>query len=151
METCILTLDPFEAARALAEFTYRAQGCGAVASFTGLMRPANRYGASVSALSLHVHPRLTLPSMQAVHDDAMDQFDIRAAHIVHRHGTILPNEAIVFVAAASAHRRAAFDAVDCMMDSLKTQAMFWKREDGEGGSAWIEPTAADYSDRARWT
>jgi molybdopterin synthase catalytic subunit len=61
-----------------------------------------------------------------------------------------PGEPIVFVAAAAAHRRAAFDAVDYMMDRLKTEAPFWKREHGPDGARWIEARAADVEDRARW-
>jgi molybdopterin synthase catalytic subunit len=59
-------------------------------------------------------------------------------------------EPIVFAGAASLHRRAAFDAADYLMDRLKTDAVFWKREVGDSGSAWIEPTEADYADRDRW-
>ena len=149
-QNCILTPNPFDPAQALEAFTRDAHGCGAVASFTGLMRPVDHGGAAVTALSLHIHPRLTLPSMQAIHDEAIDRFDIRSAHTIHRHGTIAQGEAIVFVAAAAAHRRAALEAVDCIMDGLKTQAIFWKREDRQSGSVWIEPTAADYTDRDRW-
>ena len=64
---------------------------------------------------------------------------------------IAPGEAIVFVAAAAVHRRAAFEAVDYLMDRLKTDALFWKREDGVDGSIWIEPSDGDRSDRARWS
>ena len=56
----------------------------------------------------------------------------------------------MFVGTSSPHRRAAFEAADYLMDRLKTEAVFWKREDGPGGSAWIEPTQADYSERTRW-
>ena len=64
---------------------------------------------------------------------------------------MLPGEPIVFAAAASVHRRAAFEAADYLMDRLKTDAMFWKREDGAGGSRWIEPRPEDHDDRARWS
>ena len=69
---------------------------------------------------------------------------------VHRHGRVQPGEPIVFVAASAPHRRAALEAVDYMMDRLKTEAVFWKREDYSSGSTWIEPTEADYADRGRW-
>ena len=64
--------------------------------------------------------------------------------------TIPAGEPIVFAGAASIHRRAAFDAADYLMDRLKTEAVFWKREVGDGGSKWIEPTDADFADRDRW-
>jgi molybdopterin synthase catalytic subunit len=70
--------------------------------------------------------------------------------VVHRSGTIPAGEPIVFAGAASIHRRAAFDAADYLIDRLKTEAVFWKREVGEAGSSWIEPTAADTADRDRW-
>ena len=73
-----------------------------------------------------------------------------AVRVVHRCGAIAPGEAIVFVAAAAVHRRAAFEAVDYLMDRLKTDALFWKREDGVDGPRWIEPTGGDRADRARW-
>jgi molybdopterin synthase catalytic subunit len=79
------------------------------------------------------------------------RFDVTAVKIVHRHGEVRPGEAIVFVAAASVHRRAAFEAADYMMDRLKTEAVFWKREDAVDGSRWIEPTDADRFERARWS
>ena len=62
-----------------------------------------------------------------------------------------PNETIVFVATASRHRRAAFEAADFLMDYLKTEAVFWKRETTSEGDTWIEPGAGDYADRARWS
>jgi molybdopterin synthase catalytic subunit len=80
-----------------------------------------------------------------------ERFGVEAVRIVHRCGEIAPGEAIVFVAAAAAHRRAAFDAVDYLIDRLKTDALFWKREDGVDASSWIEPTDADRADRARWS
>ena len=71
-------------------------------------------------------------------------------HVVHRCGDIAAGEAIVFAGAAALHRRAAFEAADYLMDRLKTEAVFWKREIGETGSQWIEPTDADHADRERW-
>jgi molybdopterin synthase catalytic subunit len=71
--------------------------------------------------------------------------------VLHRCGAIAPGEPIVFVAAAAAHRRAAFDAVDYLMDRLKTEAVFWKREDAVDGSRWIEPMDCDRADQARWS
>lgn len=94
---------------------------------------------------------MTLLSMEAIHADALARFPLIAARIIHRHGLILPGEAIVFVAAASSHRRAAFDAVDYMMDRLKTEAVFWKREESGASSQWIEPTEADYAARDAWS
>ena len=70
--------------------------------------------------------------------------------LMHRFGRLDPGEAIVFVAAAAEHRRGAFDAVDCVMDRLKTEAAFWKREVGPSGARWIEARDCDRDDRRRW-
>ena len=79
------------------------------------------------------------------------RFAISAVDIVHRSGAIAPGAAIVFAAAAAPHRRAAFEAADYLMDRLKTDAAFWKREQKLDGPAWIEPSEADRADRARWS
>jgi len=142
-----LAHEPFAPAQDLADFT--AGGAGAIASFTGLARPTTKDGAPVHRLFLDHHSRLTRRSLDEIAASA-ERFGVSAVRIVHRCGEIAPGEAIVFVAAAAPHRRAAFDAVDYLMDRLKTDALFWKREDGVDGSRWIEPTEADRADRARW-
>ena len=143
-----LAKDTFRPEEELASFS--AEGAGAIASFTGLCRPATKEGAPIERLFLDHHPRLTERSLHDIAASAK-RFGVTAVRIVHRCGAIAPGEAIVFVAAAAAHRRAAFDAVDFLMDRLKTDALFWKREDGVDVSAWIEPTEADRADRARWS
>lgn len=150
-EACTLTGEIVDPAEELAAFAQQHRQSGAIASFTGLARSTSTHGVPVTALFLDHHPRLTIASMHAIHDEAMARFALAGARVVHRYGLIEPEQAIVFVAAAAPHRRAAFDAVDCMMDRLKTEAVFWKREQcGDGDSAWIEPTADDYAARARW-
>lgn len=141
--------DPFDSASELAALA--ATGAGAVVSFTGIARDRSAQGEPVTGLFLDHHPTLTQTSLNAAGADAAERFDLLALRILHRCGTIVPGEPIVFVAAAAAHRRAAFEAVDYLMDRLKTDAVFWKREDREGGSAWIEPTAEDLSARQRWS
>ncbi len=140
----------FEAAELLAAFTRDAEGAGAVVSFTGLARGTNREGEPVAALVLQSYQGVTLRSMQEIAAEALERFDIAHCRVVHRDGTIAPGEAIVFVATASRHRRAAFEAADYLMDRLKTAAVFWKREEGPGGSRWIDPTDADHADAERW-
>lgn len=141
----------FLADRELADFTAGLGGEGAVVSFVGIARDRSSTGESLERLILEHHPRLTLSSMKAIGEAARNRFEISALRIVHRHGAIAPGEAIVFVAAASPHRRAAFDAADYVMDGLKTEALFWKREDTKEGSRWIEPNHADYAARERWS
>ena len=124
---------------------------GAVVSFAGVARPRTRDGAEVERIFLDHHPRLTQRSLDGIAETASQRFAVSAITAVHRFGTVLPGETIVFVAAASLHRRAAFEAADYVMDRLKTDAVFWKREDSVDGSRWIEPTEADRADRARWS
>lgn len=142
---------PFAAERELAEFMAGLAGDGAVVSFVGLARPRSSDGERIDRLTLDSHPRLTLRSLEEIALAARRRFEISSFRIVHRRGDIAPGEPIVFVAAAAAHRRAAFEAADYMMDRLKTDAVFWKREDGENGARWIEPRGDDYDARERWS
>ena len=144
-----LLFAPFDSAAELAGLG--GGGAGAVVSFIGLARDTSRDGAAVTGLFLDHHPRLTQRSLEEAAEAATARFDLLAVRVLHRCGAIAPGEPIVFVAAAAAHRRAAFDAVDYLMDRLKTQAVFWKREDAVDGSRWIEPTPEDRAARARWS
>jgi molybdopterin synthase catalytic subunit len=143
--------EPFAADSELAEFTSRLSGEGAVVSFVGIARSRSSAGEKVERLLLDHHPRLTMRSIQEIAGSARERFAISSLHIVHRFGTVAPGETIVFVATASAHRRAAFEAAAYMMDRLKTDAVFWKREDTATGSRWIEPRDDDYAARERWS
>jgi molybdopterin synthase catalytic subunit len=137
--------------RELTEFIAGLSGEGAVVSFLGIARPRDREGSGVVVLHLDHYPGVTEQSLRAIAESAHGRFDVSAVWVVHRCGGIAPGEPIVFVAAAGLHRRAAFDAADYLMDRLKTEAVFWKREDTSEGPAWIEPTEADHAARARWS
>jgi molybdopterin synthase catalytic subunit len=134
----------------LAALIAQASGDGAIVSFVGVARPDSKGGQTVSGLVLEHHPALTLQSLEEIAVEAAARFDVSHVHVVHRCGDIAIGEPIVFAGATSVHRRAAFEATDYLMDRLKTEAIFWKREVGETGSEWIEPTDADYADRERW-
>jgi molybdopterin synthase catalytic subunit len=134
----------------LARFTAANPEAGAVVTFSGLARGSDRQGDAVTALHLDHYPGMTERSLDAIAADGARRFDVSAVRIVHRCGTIQPGDVIVFVAAASAHRRAAFLAADYLMDRLKSDAVFWKKEEGVDGPRWIEPTEADRADLARW-
>lgn len=136
--------------RELAILLEQAKGDGAIVSFTGIARPSSKAGESVSRLILEHHPKLTLQSLEDIAVEAAGRFEVTNVQVVHRCGEIGAGDPIVFVAVSSLHRRAAFEAADYLMDRLKTEAVFWKREVGEGGEQWIEPTDADYADRERW-
>jgi len=147
----ILATEPIAADAELARFIAQAEGAGAVVSFCGIARPASKRGAAVSALHLEHYPGMTERSLQSIAEEGARRFEASDVLVVHRCGTIEPGEVIVFVAAASPHRRAAFEAADYLMDRLKTDAVFWKQEQGVDGARWIEPTDADRADLARWS
>jgi molybdopterin synthase catalytic subunit len=134
----------------LGELLAQSSGDGAIVTFVGVARPRSKSGASVDELVLEHHPTLTRQSLEEIAVAAAERFDVSHVRVVHRCGVIPAGEPIVFAGAASAHRRAAFECADYLMDRLKTEAMFWKREIGEAGSEWIEPTETDYSDSNRW-
>ncbi|MEO5735745.1 MAG: molybdenum cofactor biosynthesis protein MoaE [Rubrivivax sp.] len=129
-------------------------GVGAVVSFVGTVR--DRHGASasaaatVTAMELEHYPGMTEASVEAMIDQAHARFDIRAARVVHRVGVLLPLDQIVLVAVTSAHRGQAFQACEFLMDYLKTQAPFWKKETTPAGAQWVDARVADDAALARW-
>ncbi len=140
-------LDP---QRELATLVEQACGDGAIVSFVGLARPESNQGGRVDSLVLEQHPTLTRQSLEAIAVACVQRFGVSHVAVVHRCGVIAAGQPIVFAGAAARHRRTAFEATDYLMDRLKTEAVFWKREIGEGGSSWIEPSEADFADRDRW-
>jgi len=140
---------PFDAAAAHSAFLAEHGALGAVASFTGVVRAAASAG-EVAHLYLDWYPGMTEASIQGIADAAVERFKVTALCIWHRCGRVEAGHAVVFVGAASPHRRAAFEAVDYAMDRLKSEAAFWKREIGPGVDHWVEPTINDAADLARW-
>ncbi len=143
--------DELRPAAALERFIAALDGDGAVVSFVGLARPADAAGSVLTGLFLDAYPGMTESSLEAIAQDARARFAVSDVAVVHRCGAVAPGQPIVFAAAAARHRRAAFDACDYLMDRLKTDAVFWKREDGAAGPSWIEPSDADRAARARWS
>jgi molybdopterin synthase catalytic subunit len=142
-----LSSDPFEPGALLTGFCAGRSETGAVVSFTGLARGE---AGAVTALELDAYPGFTEVAIADAAREAATRFGLQDVLIVHRTGKTAPGEPIVFVAAASAHRRAAFEGADFLMDYLKSRAPFWKKSHEAGGARWIEPTARDYEDAARW-
>jgi molybdopterin synthase catalytic subunit len=124
-------------------------GAGAVASFVGLVRDLN-LGDAVSALHLEHYPGMTEKTLRGMCDQACDRWQLSSLAVIHRFGDLLPSEPIVMVMASSAHRADAFSACEFMMDFLKTQAPFWKREQTATGPRWVEERASDTEAAARW-
>jgi molybdopterin synthase catalytic subunit len=142
-----LALAPFDPQAALAALN--TAGVGAMASFVGYCRPQSD-GRAVTHLVLEHYPGFTEAEIRRIGEAVAARHALRDWLIVHRAGTIEAGAPIVLVAASSEHRAAAFAAVEEIMDRLKTDAPFWKREVGAGGDRWIEPTDADRVRRGSW-
>lgn len=145
--TVTLTDQPFEPGALVTAFCADRAETGAVATFVGLARAERGQAA---ALELEAYPGFTEAAIDEIAAQAITRFELQDVRIVHRVGRIAPGEAIVFVAAAAAHRREAFEACDFLMDYLKSRAPFWKKELGPNGARWIEPTDRDRTDARRW-
>ena len=124
-------------------------GVGAVASFIGTVRDRND-GLGVSAMELEHYPGMTERAIEAMIDAAQRRFDIRGARVIHRVGLLQPQDQIMMVAVTSAHRGQAFQACEFLMDYLKTQAPFWKKETTPDGARWVDARVADDAALARW-
>ena len=144
-----VTDEPFDPFDESAHFAAGRGEAGALATFVGTVR-ASADGVDVAALELEHYAGFTEKQIAQIEAEARGRFDLIDTLIIHRHGRMEPGEAIVLVAALSRHRREALQAVDYLMDRLKTEAPFWKREMRAGGAEWIEPRAADRLDRERW-
>ena len=129
-----------------AEMEAAEQG-GAVATFTGLVRADD----GVRELHLEHYPGATQAALEALAAHAVQRWSLHGATIVHRVGAMRPGERIVFVAASADHRASALEACAYLIDRLKTDAPFWKRETDGHVQRWVEPRAADETAAARWT
>lgn len=124
-------------------------GVGAVAAFVGTVRDRND-GQGVSAMELEHYPGMTEKAIEAMIDEAQRRFRIQAVKVIHRVGPLKPLDQIVLVAVTSAHRGDAFQACEFLMDYLKTQAPFWKKEQTPEGARWVDARVADDAALARW-
>lgn len=125
-----------------------APGAGALVSFTGLCRDE---GGRLSALELEHYPGMAEKALERVARAAAERFPLIGLTVVHRHGVIPAGGNIVLVIAAAGHRKAAFEAASFVMDHLKTDAPFWKKEHGpKGEGAWVEARSTDDAERGRW-
>ncbi|MBQ0958754.1 molybdenum cofactor biosynthesis protein MoaE [Ideonella sp. 4Y11] len=124
-------------------------GVGAVCSFIGTVRDRSD-GSAVSAMELEHYPGMTERAIEAMIDEAHRRFDIRAARVIHRVGPLDVGDQIVLVVVSSAHRGESFQACEFLMDYLKTQAPFWKKETTPEGARWVDARVADDAALARW-
>jgi molybdopterin synthase catalytic subunit len=143
----------FDVARECAAVREGDARVGAVAAFIGTVRDrsAGSGPADTTGMELEHYPGMTEASIEAMIDEAMRRFAIVGARVVHRVGALMPGDQIVLVVVASSHRGEAFEACEFLMDYLKTQAPFWKKEHRPDGSAeWVDARVADDAALARW-
>ena len=122
---------------------------GAICTFTGTVRDRND-GLSVSSMELEHYPGMTEKAIEAMIDEAIKRFDIFGARVVHRIGLLQPLDQVVLVAVTSAHRGESFKACEFLMDYLKTQAPFWKKEQTPEGARWVDARVTDDAALAKW-
>ena len=145
MRTIRLQREDFDA---VAEQTGLARGCpdvGAVVCFTGICR-----GDGISAMTLEHYPGMAEVEIARHVEEAERRWPLLGVTVIHRFGRLVPGDNIVLVATASAHRGDAFAAAEFLMDYLKTQAPFWKREERGGEASWVEAKGVDDAAAARW-
>lgn len=123
---------------------------GAVCSFIGTVRDRNGPQHGVAAMELEHYPGMTERSIEAMVQEAFARFDILGARVIHRVGLLAPLDQIVLVAVSSAHRGQSFQACEFVMDYLKTQAPFWKKETTPDGARWVDARVSDDAALARW-
>ncbi len=122
---------------------------GAVASFIGIVRDLNE-GATVGSITLEHYPGMTEKSLAAIAEEAKTRWNLLDVLIIHRIGTLAPTDQIVLVVTTSSHRGDAFAACQFVMDYLKTDAPFWKKETTGDGMRWVDAREGDTHARERW-
>jgi len=140
----------FDIAQEIAALTKGRSDVGAVVTFSGICRGSEN-GEPIAALTLEHYPGMAEAEIKRHTDEAMSRWPLTGLTVVHRVGRITPGENIVLVLAASAHRQAAFQAAEFLMDYLKANAPFWKREESAKGTSWIAAREHDDDAAARWT
>ena len=148
MTVSIQTQD-FDVSQELAALRQDDARVGAVCSFVGTVRERNE-GSQVSSMELEHYPGMTEKAIEAMLAQAQQRFDIYAARVIHRVGLLQPQDQIVLVAVTSAHRGMSFQACEFLMDYLKTQAPFWKKEVTPEGARWVDARVSDDQALARW-
>jgi molybdopterin synthase catalytic subunit len=140
----------FDVAKEIAALSKGRTDVGAVVTFSGVCRGSEN-GEPIAALTLEHYPGMAEAEIGRHADEALSRWPLKGLTIIHRFGRIAPGENIVLVVTASSHRQAAFEAAEFLMDYLKTNAPFWKREESEKGTSWIEARDHDDDAAARWT
>ena len=139
----------FDLAVELAALRASDKRIGAVCGFIGTVRDRND-GVAVSSMELEHYAGMTEKAIEAMIDEAFKRFDIYGARVVHRIGLLQPLDQVVMVAVTSAHRGESFKACEFLMDYLKTQAPFWKKEQTPEGARWVDARVTDDAALAKW-
>ncbi len=145
-----LQREDFDPAAEAASLTRGRSDVGAVVTFTGICRGAES-GAPIAALTLEHYPGMAEEEIARHVEEAKSRWPLLGVTVIHRYGRMAPGENIVFVATASSHRRAAFEAAEFLMDYLKTRAPFWKQVESADGASWVEAAAHDDAAADRWS
>jgi molybdopterin synthase catalytic subunit len=140
----------FDITREIAALTKGRTDIGAVVSFSGICR-GNEDGGTIAALTLEHYPGMAEAEIARHADTAMSRWPLTGLSVIHRVGRIAPGENIVLVLTASKHRQAAFQAAEFLMDYLKANAPFWKREESAAGTNWVDARSHDDAAALRWT
>ena len=141
--------EDFDASQELTSMRLSGQSVGAVVSFIGQVRDLND-GDTIHTLTLEHYPGMTEEALEAIENEAKARWNVLESRIIHRVGTLKPQDQIVLVAVSSAHRGDAFSACEFIMDFLKSQAPFWKKEATSQGERWVEAKLSDDAAKARW-
>jgi molybdopterin synthase catalytic subunit len=144
-------LDDFDVGAEIAALTAGRTDIGAVVTFTGLVR-GSAGGRDLTSMTLEHYPGMTEAELEQVEAEARERWPLQATLVVHRIGELRPGANIVLVVTASAHRQAAFEAAEFLMDYLKTRAPFWKKEAfADGQATWVDAREADTAATRRWS
>ncbi len=138
--------DDFDLGAEVARLTAGKHQIGAIVTFTGTVRDTG----GLKSMTLEHYPGMTETALEKIEAEALRRWPLAASLVIHRFGTLLPGDNIVGVVTASPHRRAAFEAAEFLMDYLKTEAPFWKREERPDGAGWVEHNQADTIAREKW-
>ncbi|MFA8440923.1 molybdenum cofactor biosynthesis protein MoaE [Yoonia sp.] len=139
--------DPFDTGAELNSFARDRTDVGAVVSFTGVVRDTK---GDLHEMLIEHYPGMTESAIAKIADEAVQRWALADVLVIHRYGPLKPGEPIMMVATASAHRAAAFEAADFLMDYLKSRAPFWKKEVTAQGAAWVAAKDADEDALKRW-
>jgi molybdopterin synthase catalytic subunit len=141
--------EDFDVGAEIEALTRGKTGIGGVASFIGLMRDVAG-DKNIRAMTLEHYPGMTERELERIEAEAKQRWPLIASLVIHRYGRMLPGDRIVLVVTASAHRAAAFEACEFLMDYLKTKAPFWKQEETPDGPRWVAADASDDQAASRW-